>query len=298
MPVTSRATLKSYFPAGGYPTAPQFAQEIDAYVHLSNDNELGIGESLSINAGLQRLFEINNNGPGAIGVGTEADPKYYMKFGDGVRPIQLPLINGFDLPGIVSPIDGMIFYVIDEGYLAHYFDGEWRNIGGVVPVLNFVPLAGTDAGSPITGRIRFEDVDGNETAFVGKNSEDDFGIWSEDSIHLNGFVPGLGATIMRFIDKVNSSGAQMSLNENGFDIYAADFFSGFKGLFANKYFGANYDENTFIQKKYVEQILQGLLKEIFKDCHDFFCVEDRSKVYSLKDIKGNQGPRAFAMLLG
>ena len=45
----------------------------------------------------------------------------------------------------------------------------------------------------------------------------------------------------------------------------------------------------FTQRKYAEQILQGLLKEIFKDRHDFFCVEDGSRIHSLKDTRGNQG---------
>lgn len=45
----------------------------------------------------------------------------------------------------------------------------------------------------------------------------------------------------------------------------------------------------FTQKKYEAQILRGPLREIFKERHDFFCVEDGSRVHGLKDTKRNRG---------
>ena len=47
----------------------------------------------------------------------------------------------------------------------------------------------------------------------------------------------------------------------------------------------------FTQKKYEQQILRGLLAGIFRDRYSqgFFCVEDGSKVYGLKDSKRNKG---------
>lgn len=47
----------------------------------------------------------------------------------------------------------------------------------------------------------------------------------------------------------------------------------------------------FTQKKYKEQVLKGPLVGIFEYRHSqgFFCIEDRSRVYSLKDTRGNSG---------
>jgi hypothetical protein len=56
----------------------------------------------------------------------------------------------------------------------------------------------------------------------------------------------------------------------------------------------------FTQKKYKEQILRGLLRNIYKEKHgqnlgafctdkDYFIVEDRSRVYGKKDTRKNQG---------
>ena len=55
----------------------------------------------------------------------------------------------------------------------------------------------------------------------------------------------------------------------------------------------------FTQKKYEEQILRGLLGDIYKEKHsqnlgafctgDYFVVEDGSRVHGKKDIRKNQG---------
>jgi transposase len=61
---------------------------------------------------------------------------------------------------------------------------------------------------------------------------------------------------------------------------------------SNLYFvSMNGQGKGFIQKKYEQQILRGLLKEIFKERYyqGFFCIEDGSKVHRLKDSRRNQG---------
>jgi hypothetical protein len=84
-----------------------------------------------------------------------------------------------------------------------------------VPIGNFIPLTGTEVGSPVTG-----DIDVNDQVFIGHTDGD-----------FSSYV-GLNYT-----------------EDNG--IVVNDDYSN-KGLHGSTYYGANYDDNTYVQKQYVD----------------------------------------------
>lgn len=92
---------------------------------------------------------------------------------------------------------------------------------------NYIPLTGTEVGSPVTGDIEFE-------SGVFLRTTDNSFIVLEDVINIQPEGGG-GITV-----------------SNGKLIIDYPISGGNKGLVGNNYYGANYDDNTYVQKKYVD----------------------------------------------
>lgn len=111
----------------------------------------------------------------------------------------------------------------------------------------FIPLSGTEVGSPVTGDIEMDVV---YPFTIGYNDEiDDSGIFKElgDIIFIS--TP---AGITAYNTVTNFSG-QLSIGEEFFTLSTNN--PDFKGFVGNNYFGANYTDNTYVQKKYVDNAM-------------------------------------------
>lgn len=96
----------------------------------------------------------------------------------------------------------------------------------------FIPLAGTEVGSPVTGDIEFS---GYDVGIIKENPDSKTKVWIEDD--------GSGTqTFFEHTDKINSNDIS-TISINPLSI----------GILGSKYYGANYTDNTYVQKKYVDE---------------------------------------------
>lgn len=105
------------------------------------------------------------------------------------------------------------------------------------PVVNAIPLSGTEVGSPVTGDIEFDD---NYTGIINNNS-------IENKVSKIYFVDGNPRIELYnvFLEAYTALELDGSLN--------LDFQNpNSPGIIAQAYHGANYDDNTYVQKKYVD----------------------------------------------
>lgn len=128
---------------------------------------------------------------------------------------------------------------------------------------DFIPLAGTVVGSPVTGDIIFNDgviLKSENPGFYFQNIR--FG--SSNGLQLDnvnttdktiGFVKihpskvQIRATADYSVANAYSEG---NMNPDGFELKSGDPTA--KGLYSNQDFTANYDSLTYVQKKYVDRI--------------------------------------------
>jgi hypothetical protein len=110
----------------------------------------------------------------------------------------------------------------------------------------YIPLAGTETGSPVTGNIYFN-FGGGET-YIGKTSSTDQTgfITGTSVVESSGFYQfgndtTLSSSIAYFSNYVDTDSAFVILTPS----YA-------RGIKARDYYGANYDSLTYVQKKYVD----------------------------------------------
>lgn len=149
----------------------------------------------------------------------------------------------------------------------------------------FVPLSGTEVGSPVTGDIeilqgKFLIVNGNGLSSgnqIGIRAAMDHSssIGSKIEVKSNHTQYGGGSGVVRlessYENKINSilvSGsypqirwlqttegspiiADVTFKQLGIELESSNNPT-YKGLYATAYHGANYDDNTYVQKKYVD----------------------------------------------
>jgi hypothetical protein len=123
----------------------------------------------------------------------------------------------------------------------------------------YIPLAGTDTGSPVTGNIEmgnsqmlFNDLDGNLYFKIGYNPNDDLtGIFYEinDTIYSR-VTTNMVQIEMDYRDPTTDKSTQIVINEEGLGLAVANDSS--LGIYSNFYFVNKYTDNSFIQKKYVD----------------------------------------------
>jgi len=109
------------------------------------------------------------------------------------------------------------------------------------PVVNAVPLSGTEVGSPVTGDIEF----------VSGYSSNGFFKFHEDENTSMIFRFEDASMFFSVTDIIGSDTTQININK-GEGLTISSNSSTSKGFSGNQYYGANYDDNTYVQKKYVD----------------------------------------------
>ena len=131
-----------------------------------------------------------------------------------------------------------------------------ESVGG-----DYIPLSGTEVGKPVTGPIDIlEDAkifnlpaakDGNITSFISDSTNFiGYGVESE---------PGMKTIISSFGIDVYNAGGSVGIYSSSFEdvrnfifITSNNTMLPFAGMEGDGYYGANYGDNTYIQKKYVD----------------------------------------------
>lgn len=128
----------------------------------------------------------------------------------------------------------------------------------------FIPLSGTEVGSPITGDVEIQN--GVSIKLIQGDPLEDFRViefTDENSIKLFNKAPisTEGYSILHISNNtvdINvhsntlSSDVALFIRENG--IFLIDQING-KGLIGDAYYGDNYDDLTYVQKKYVDALI-------------------------------------------
>lgn len=106
---------------------------------------------------------------------------------------------------------------------------------------NGIPLSGTEDGSPVTGDI-YIFGDGDERFILNGNNPSDAknGIWFTD----DGLVGFKSININNETTTIINRNSEISIESNN---------PSFKGLIGSQYYGLNYDDNTYVQKLYVDR---------------------------------------------
>jgi len=161
---------------------------------------------------------------------------------------------------ISSPATSLLIFNTTTGQYEYWDGSAWTSFGG-----KFLKLTGTETGVPMTGDIEVQDhADGDfklyndysrllftsQTTVLG--SQDPDGINGTASVEFGGGYQSLGAfnfdfskfsTFTLYFDKID-------IGESGN--------SAFKGLDGGAYWGANYTDNTYTQKKYVDDAIAAI----------------------------------------
>jgi len=109
--------------------------------------------------------------------------------------------------------------------------------------LNFIPLSGTEVGSPVTGNIVFDPYTRLE--------------WKQDISYEVQIEQGEQFLVIRNKDLSQPFDIQFVLDSSNNTVNINSFDTTTKGLVGNVYFGANYDDNTYVQKKYVDDSINS-----------------------------------------
>lgn len=152
---------------------------------------------------------------------------------------------------------------------------------GKVPTVNsaedalefssFIPLTGTEVGSPVTGDIEIEAGYLETKIFKEHTAEDWYGSL--------GFSDSLLYFVSRNIS--NTIYSQLGINKEGLSV---DNSSLSKGIYSTSYYGANYDDNTYVQKKYVDDAIAASLNQETIFASRTALPEDKGKLIK---IRGN-----------
>jgi hypothetical protein len=110
----------------------------------------------------------------------------------------------------------------------------------------FIPLAGTETGKPVTGDIEFANIDEGGIHSVIE-SFNDGSSWRWRALDNNGrnAVSPVG---LYYIHETNYS--YLAVGGNFIQLFSENPL--YRGIEADQYFGANYNPNTYVQKKYVD----------------------------------------------
>lgn len=114
----------------------------------------------------------------------------------------------------------------------------------------YIPLSGTEVGSPVTGDIEVSESTKNLWIPAGDAPNDYFAVQ---------FAEGGIATI--YSNTATNATTALSINQTDVVLTVDDGASGIgvsKGISANVYFGANYTDNTYVQKKYVDDEIAAI----------------------------------------
>lgn len=137
--------------------------------------------------------------------------------------------------------------------------------------LDYIPLTGTEEGKPVTGDIFFSPIlDNSYLATINKGML--IGSFtsnlSDDNLNstLNTYISEgysqlvLTASTLNFNTFLNIVSDEVQVNQPAYiQIGSTDI--RFKGLIGGGYYGANYTDNTYVQKKYVDDLMDARIPE-------------------------------------
>jgi hypothetical protein len=142
-------------------------------------------------------------------------------------------------------LEGSIYYG------ANYTDNTYVQKKYVDDELgNYIPLSGTTAGNPVTGDVEFANFQSLYQLDASEEYEAKFT-----------FEDGRPAIRVRQTTGTLYS-AGLSIDSNVMSIVSDD--PNFTGLEGISYYGANYTDNTYVQKKYVDDGLAAIRKGAYK----------------------------------
>ena len=139
----------------------------------------------------------------------------------------------------------------------HLFVDESEESGGG----DFIPLTGTKVNSPVTGTINTESINAMSSI------QSDLAIGVADNYDLDDTSRSGGIALTSDVIKSTSSLYAKSTSKDGVILTIESPETGtqsaklivdltedpdFKGFEGSDYYGANYDDNTYVQKKYVD----------------------------------------------
>ena len=159
---------------------------------------------------------------------------------------------GTSKKGLWSLFKSTLLTYFNTQYLRSVTGDSVNNADPLNPVVNAIPLSGTEVGSPVTGNVQFQndtklilnDV-GGDIGFIQGRTDGIIEIGSDAYPVLISADTGLNVT-----NEIQAGGGiQGSGTGNELKITGND--TG-KGLVGEAYYGANYTDNTYVQKKYVD----------------------------------------------
>jgi hypothetical protein len=145
--------------------------------------------------------------------------------------------------------------------------------------LGVIPLSGTTVGNTVSGSIQFDDVDAYTTPvglkslnsilgitttlgfLYGAGDEVIFGTGDGDSTTYKGLVLASDSAIDFGLV---SGDTDINLRLVGTNLVKIEAGNLSKGLEGSIYYGANYTDNTYVQKKYVDDGLAAIRKGAYK----------------------------------
>ena len=126
--------------------------------------------------------------------------------------------------------------------------------------LDYIPLTGTEEGKPVTGPIEVNIEEPGYIGYLGKGEESDiigFGIKSVSTYGFSSIGTTKNNLEMAYQNHVGD-GISFSVCKDGILLYDRIFE---KGLVAESYYGVNYTDNTYVQKKYVDDLMDARIPE-------------------------------------
>jgi len=163
---------------------------------------------------------------------------------DGLNDLS---VKFYELP-IIGEIDSLE-YIYGEGLDGHLKRIETSLLGG-----DYIPLAGTESGKPVTGNIYFTEEGNDEDTlnyigWVGNN--DSPAIVRHNPSTNTDIQTGAGYIILKNDTAIN----QVNLGADKLEISSG--ITNFSGILGNVSFIDYYTDGSFVQKKYVDSLFSS-----------------------------------------
>lgn len=229
-----------------------FLNNVTSNEEISNENFIGINKNITIEAKTTDL--INGGDTVSIITTTKDDISLYSGIDNSDMSISSNITIGKDYIDINTgenlflnkqgePFNQEATIEITKNLVLDINSGKVLLRDSDIPTGNFIPLSGTETGSPVTGDIEFEGKSKN--LFVK-------GVDGESNIQL-------ATNTISLTSKNNTTNTTNNINfgnSNSFLINSDN--KNFKGLVGGQYYGQNYDNNTYVQKKYVDDAIAAI----------------------------------------
>lgn len=106
----------------------------------------------------------------------------------------------------------------------------------------FIPLTGTEVGSPVTGDIEFLPYSGSR--IIARDGSD-----YETYLSLGDDLDGSGGLLYS-----KNTGGELYFSFSSSSVSLISTNAGFQGLVGGDYYGSSYSDNAYVQKKYVDDL--------------------------------------------